>query len=196
MLKQQSTMGPTVKICARNLNHREKVIDVMLKLADKYKQSQKTRHYAIIFLDTVLEDENIFYKDYKDRDFFQPKQHLSIMQMNEFVLAGTCLLLASKFYEIDDNLIMMSEIASFMKIHYKFQGIEIKRCELQVLQSLNWDLTALNPLDYLQIYLKLGILYSDEEPSDGHYGSSDLAKKMESQALQMCDAVMRDMIYR
>jgi len=42
------------------------------------------------------------------------------MQMNEFVLAGTCLLLASKFYEIDDNLIMMSEIASFMKIHYKF----------------------------------------------------------------------------
>jgi hypothetical protein len=42
----------------------------MLKIADKYKQRQKTKHYAIVYLDRVLEDEHVLYKDYKDSDLF------------------------------------------------------------------------------------------------------------------------------
>jgi len=46
------------------------------------------------------------------------------LQQSEFLVGCVCVLLASKFYEIDDNLIMISEIQRF---HCKFNDLPWSR---------------------------------------------------------------------
>ena len=41
--------------------------------------------------------------------------------MDDRLIASACVLLASKFCEIDDNLIMIKEIQDFMKNYYNQQ---------------------------------------------------------------------------
>mmetsp|Transcript_11792 Transcript_11792/g.18100 ORF Transcript_11792/g.18100 Transcript_11792/m.18100 type:complete len:85 (-) Transcript_11792:1420-1674(-) len=80
------------------------------------------------------------------------------LQQSEFLVGCVCVLLASKFYEIDDNLIMISEIQRF---HCKFNDLPWSRhdpplsydsvvnSELQYLLRLEWNMHRLLPLDVL-----------------------------------------------
>lgn len=92
------------------------------------KQSSITVHLAIIYLDIILQDELIFDKIKSDS------------------LSLTCLLLGSKFDELDDNIPLIRE---FQRAYYKQRDIpyeEVIKCELEVLRILDWDLFKLSHL--------------------------------------------------
>jgi len=52
------------------------------------------------------------------------------MVMDEYLMGATCVLLASKFYEIDDNLIMISDLQKEMKQLCYIRDEEVQRTEI------------------------------------------------------------------
>jgi hypothetical protein len=52
------------------------------------------------------------------------------MVMDEYLMSATCVLLASKFYEIDDNLIMISDLQKEMKQLCYIRDEEVQRTEI------------------------------------------------------------------
>ena len=71
----------------------------------------------MIFADIILESADVFVKEYQDSVYF--KDGLPKLKMDEMLLAATCVILASKFYEIDDNLIMICDLQKEFKIQNK-----------------------------------------------------------------------------
>jgi hypothetical protein len=65
-------------------------------------------HLAIQYLDLLVLDEFLFKKPFEDAESFVGT--MSTLRFDEYLLAATAMLLASKFYEPDENLIMISEI--------------------------------------------------------------------------------------
>lgn len=76
-----------------------------------FKQRQKTIHLAIAYLDNMLTFSDLFTYKFQDKAYFKDK-HMLPLRMSNFLLASTCIIVASKFYEIDDRLIMSTDIQS------------------------------------------------------------------------------------
>lgn len=76
------------------------------------------------------------------------------------MLATVCVLMASKFYEVDDNLVVISDIQSFLKgsskleKNYRITYESVTRSELFALQRLEWDLHRVVPMDFAELYLE------------------------------------------
>ena len=85
-----------------------------------FKQRQKTIHLAITYLDLLMAVPRVFNKRFNDDGMFKDN-HLLPLSMNEHLMAITCLLTASKFYEIDDKLIMSSDVQDKFKHLGKFR---------------------------------------------------------------------------
>jgi hypothetical protein len=67
------------------------VFELICAISDKTKQRDLTKHYAISYLDVLLTDSI--------PEFLGPTN-----PKNEAILAPICILLASKFDEIDENI--------------------------------------------------------------------------------------------
>jgi hypothetical protein len=66
------------------------------------------------------------------------------------LLPCACLLLASKFDEVDDNIPLIREL---QKVCAKTRVIaydEVIKAEVQLLGKLGWDLFKLTPMHFLQ----------------------------------------------
>ena len=86
---------------------RVKMVDVVFRLSKAYQQKQRTWHLAVLYLDTILvEFPSIFKEQFSDKNFFD-EENMPDLKMTDFNLAASCMLLASKFYEIDDKLILV-----------------------------------------------------------------------------------------
>ena len=88
---------------------RQRVVELILTLARKLQQRQKTVHFAIFYADLLMEQADVFTQSYADKTQFI-KGRRANMVMDEYLMGATCVLLASKFYEIDDNLIMIADL--------------------------------------------------------------------------------------
>lgn len=122
-----------------------------------FKQRQKTVHLAICYLDKMLEQPDLFTRRFDDGSFFRDN-HLLPLSMNEHLLATTCLLLASKFYEIDDNLIISTDVQTKFRHKGKFLYQEYQRAEIQVLLYLKWDAHITTVIDILSAFGINGVL--------------------------------------
>ena len=114
------------------------------------------------------------------------------MKMNKSLLAATCLLLASKFYEIDDNLILSDDFTR--KVDKRITYETLTRSELFVLNKLKWNLLHVMPIDYIQIAFKLGLVQkSDQTTKDRNISNfsqteqEDLAQKVGKQSLKLTE---------
>lgn len=74
------------------LKTRKSMVETIFEFGDKLKQRNLTIHLAVAFLDILLQDDKIFDK------------------IKQETLICTCLLLASKFDEIDDNIPMIKDL--------------------------------------------------------------------------------------
>jgi len=79
--------------------------------------------------------------------------------MDKYLLASTCLLLASKFFEQDDNLILIADIQEHMKPYRKLKYTEVTASEVNALKVLDWNLFRVLPLDYVQIFQQIGTVF-------------------------------------
>ena len=74
------------------LKIRKHIVESIFEFGDKLKQRNLTIHLAVTFVDILLQDEKIFDK------------------IKQETLICTCLLLASKFDEIDDNIPLIRDL--------------------------------------------------------------------------------------
>jgi hypothetical protein len=137
---------------------RQRVIELILTLARKLKQRQKTVHFAIVYADILMENGNVFTSTYADKTQFNKAGGSSKMVMDEYLMGATCVLLASKFYEIDDNLIMISDLQKEMKQLCYIRDEEVQRTEIQILNRMNWNLLRTLPLDFVQHFIQMGFI--------------------------------------
>jgi hypothetical protein len=81
--------------------------------------------------------------------------------MDEKLLATTCMLIASKFYEIDDNLILVSDLQKEITEcdkSFRLRGYSVYRTEIEILRRMDWNMQRILPLDYLQTMLQIGVI--------------------------------------
>jgi hypothetical protein len=86
-------------------------------------------HFAIVYADILMENSNIFTTVYADKKQFNTSGR-SKMVMDEYLMGATCVLLASKFYEIDDNLIMIADLQKEMKQMCYIRDEDVQRTEI------------------------------------------------------------------
>lgn len=69
--------------------------------------------------------------------------------------------MASKYFEIDDNLISISEIQKFLQTSKKIERqfrlsfSDVTQTELILLERMNWDLNFILPLDFAQVFCQI-----------------------------------------
>lgn len=116
-------------------------------LGEKLKQRLKTIHYAIVYANILLENDSVFNKYYEDEGRMKIK-------MDENLLGATCLLIASKFYEIDENLILVSdiqkELSDNIDLKIRIRGVSVYRTEIEILKRMDWNMLRPLPIDYMQ----------------------------------------------
>lgn len=108
---------------------RKFLIDLVLELNYTFKQSQKTVHYAIAYIDHMLAQSDLFASAFQDKMCFKKDFRAPTLRMHRNLLACTCFLLASKFYEIDDNLVLSTDIQKKFR-QLKLNYDEFKRAEI------------------------------------------------------------------
>ena len=115
-------------------------------------------------------------------------------------IALTCLLLASKFDEIDDNIPLIEEFgkahtlvrdsleSGYLKTHKNmrprltccrtYPGVRtVQRCELYLLKILCWDLNTVTTLHFVLNHLYQGVVFSNDKcAQDKHIDNKSLEK--------------------
>lgn len=107
-------------------------MDWIFEIGEKMKQRSLTIHLAVVYLDILMQDERIFDK-----------------QKSE-VITLTCVLLASKFDELDDNIPLIRELQRICARQRVIPYEDVIKCEVFVLRKMNWDLFKLTPLHFVQ----------------------------------------------
>jgi len=67
--------------------------------------------------------------------------------MSKNMMATACILLASKFYELDENLILTFDVRKKFGKAFISQS-DFDRAELQILEKLNWNLLRQTVLEF------------------------------------------------
>ena len=119
------------------------LIDWIFEIGEKLKQRSLTIHLAVAYLDILMH---------------QP----SFDQTQQDVQALTCLLLASKFDELDDNIPLIREFQRIAKTK-DFTYEDVTKCEVHLLRLLCWDLFKLTPLHFVQNVLGQGVVFSNDK---------------------------------
>ena len=157
-------------IAVRNHKERPQIIKLITAMGKYFRQSRKSIHLAIAYADYLLTFADLFDKNYEDNTYFQKRysifdssskgQSLKKMRMEPHLLAVVCILMSSKFFEIDDNLVAIQELQHFMKEskeidrHYRISYEEVTRSEVHALERLQWDLFRILPVDFAELYLE------------------------------------------
>jgi hypothetical protein len=68
------------------------MVETIFEIGEKLKQKILTTHLAVVFMDILIQDDKIFDK------------------VKQEVLSCTCILLASKFDELDDNIPLIRDL--------------------------------------------------------------------------------------
>ena len=84
------------------------------------------------------------------------------------IFVSTCFLIASKYDEIDDRLVFIDDIKSYLKTtKYKNEiptYTDIVETERMLLKFFEWDLGFVLPLHFLEMFLAQGIFFANEVP--------------------------------
>jgi hypothetical protein len=75
-----------------------------------------------------------------------------------------CLLLASKFNEVDDNIPLVGDLG---KVYGRLSGCGldlegVRERETEICQLFNWELDTIIPLHFINNLVQQGIIYSND----------------------------------
>lgn len=158
---------------------RETYIDLINALGLALKQSHLTVHLATRYFDRVIQIQSK-QRIRKDLPTDISEAQLSTLLFPRFTqecVAVTCLILASKFDELDANIPLVADFAkvftnSYIGVakKYKLQKrtVNIKSktlysCEPYILNLLEWDLNCATVYSVVQNFAFQGFLFSSDE---------------------------------
>ena len=142
------------------LSKRKALVDWLFEVGDKLEQRTLTIHHAVRYLDIIL--------------------HNSPARSRPDLLAVTCLFIASKFDELDDKIPILKTLIKTMSTGTTFLSNTqqtfrelsptaaydaVVQCEGSLLKELRWDLLLVTPLHFVQAMLGMGVVFSDDLPS-------------------------------
>ena len=141
MLKDQNVLkcyNPNAKYLA----NRKELIHWLRGLSTQLHLSKTILHIAITYMDFILERENF-------------------ISFEKFLVALTCLLLATKYDELDKNIPPLSEFLYAARLQ-SIKSSNVKRCEAKILNELSWNLRIITPLNFLELLLTQGIIHESD----------------------------------
>lgn len=135
---------------------RSSLVQKIHAMGKKFNQRQKTLHIAIEVLDRFFLD--------KRSQSLQDIQDMGARIVN--VVMVTCFLIASKYDEIDDQLVFINDV---QKYHYKL-GLpnsptwpEVVETERMLMGFYGWDLGFVLPIHFVEMFIANGVLFESEQ---------------------------------
>lgn len=163
---------------------RKKLCDQLFELGDTFAMDNLTIHIAIKYLEVVLHFINFYQRNtrtqrlpsdpkpvketvprssvYFGKDTSSRVKVLSTVKKE--LLLMSCLLIAAKFNERDENLVKINELQKECKYNYTFKNIT--SCEAKILQELKWNLSLQTPLHYVMLFYSSGVIFSSDSCYD------------------------------
>lgn len=133
------------------------------------RQSNTTVHIAVAYMDYVM------------------SKHDSSIE-SHYLIAITCLVLAAKYDELDKNI---PPVQDYIKAAYSklpCTNIEsVKECEVMCLKILDWNLRIVTPLNFIEILLTQGVLFSEDLVNGKDFVTSLNAREIKQKAVQIAD---------
>lgn len=108
------------------------------------------------------------------------------------MLLVACLLLASKFDELDDNIPLIRELQKVNSPSRIIYYDDVIKAEQSVLQRLNWDLFKLTPLHFVQNLIGQGIVFSNDKLQSGKEVDERVLKSVKKHAEFFADLLVQD----
>jgi hypothetical protein len=149
-------------------------------MGKKFNQRQKTLHIAIEVMDRFFLD--------KRSQSLSDIQDMSSRIVN--IVMVTCFLIASKYDEIDDQLVFINDV---QKYHYK-QGLsnsptwtEVVETERMLMNFFGWDLGFVLPIHFVEMFIANGVLFENEQ-------DVDLNKQTAQEISDKCYQILKEMI--
>lgn len=127
------------------LEHRGLLVDWLKIMKSRFRLSDNTFHIAIKYMDHIL----------SLKEYHQSKYQL---------IALTCLILASKYDELDVNIPFPEDFARIAKL--PFHNYVIAQCEMLVLDILNWKLKVSTTYSIGNCLLSQGVLFDNDNIDD------------------------------
>jgi hypothetical protein len=138
--KQNINRKRRVEITEEEINSRRKLVDWMCEIGDSIKLSPECIHKAVVYMD-VITSENVVAEEHA-----QP-------------VAIICMLIASKLIAKDCDI---EHVISLFKRKMNNPGVEIMKYEMQVMTLLHWDMQCVTPMDFVQVFVSQGVLFSND----------------------------------
>lgn len=161
---------------------RGSLVDRMLAMGKRFNQRTKTLHIGVELMDRYFLDK-------------RTQAAASLQQMSPkavTLVMTTCFLIASKYDEIDDQLVFINDVQK----HFAKTGAahsptwtDVVECERTLMNFFGWDLGFVLPVHYVEVFLANGVLYECED-----IPSSLKTKQTAQQISDSCYRILDEMI--
>lgn len=171
------------KVARVYAEQRASLVERMLAMGKKFNQRTKTLHIGVELMDRYFLDR-------------RTQSVASLQQMSPkavTLVMTTCFLIASKYDEIDDQLVFINDVQKyFTKIGaaHSPSWTDVVECERSLMNFFNWDLGFVLPVHYVEMFLANGVLFESEEIASSQK-TKQTAKKISDRCYQILDEMLR-----
>ena len=159
------------------IKNRKEIIEKFFKVITIYKYGLSTFYLAIFLMD------EIFYKVNLNKKYF-----LS----NEEIALGS-LFLAIKSLELEKNVSSnLSKIQSFFSPSIIYSIERLKIIEILCLKKLNYNIYRITPYDYLNLFIKIGVIFSNEILENTNLNVVYLNSNISKLSYEILDSLMKN----
>ena len=160
-----------------NIKNRKDIIEKIFKVITIYKYSLSTFYLSIVLLDEI---------------FIQNKYSKKYFISNEEIALGS-LILAIKIIEHENNFsISLTQINYFYSSSVKIPKERLKLIEIICLKKLNYNIYKNTPYDYLNLFIKIGIIFNNEIQENTNLNVVYLNSKISKLSYEILDNIMRN----
>ena len=159
------------------IKNRKEIIEKFFKVITIYKYGLSTFYLAIFLMD------EIFYKVNSNKKYF-----LS----NEEIALGS-LFLAIKSLELENNISSnLSKIQSFFSTSIKYSNERLKIIEILCLKQLDYNIYRITPYDYLNLFIKIGVIFSNEIIENSNLNVVYLNSNISKLSYEILDSLIKN----
>lgn len=165
------------------MNIRYNLFDLIQKICRKMKIQSQTFFLSIYLLDVIFSEKNSF-------------QIIKNKQLNYYKLAISCLLIASKFIEVDSFFYQLSSfIEAFENSTYYTQFLsknELLNYEVIVLKLLNYKVNYFTIYDFISFFFCHGIIQEHQiEDLNDNYKTTKILEKIYIKSRSYLDEIIK-----
>ena len=159
------------------IKNRKEIIEKFFKVITIYKYGLSTFYLAIFLMDEIFYKVNL-YKKY--------------FLTNEEIALGS-LFLAIKSLELENNISPnLSKIQSFFSPSISYSNERLKIIEILCLKQLDYNIYRITPYDYLNLFIKIGVIFSNEIIENSNLNVVYLNSNISKLSYEILDSLIKN----